>query len=238
MTATRKIAASAGPKRPVALMLVSHPLCPYVQRAAIVLAEKRLAFRRVDIDLADKPDWFRALSPLGKTPVLTVGGRPIFESAVILEYLEETTARPLHPKEPLKRAQHRGWIEFASAVLNDIAGLYNAQDAAAFAAKAATLQAGFVLLEDELGTGPYFAGRRFTFVDAAFAPVFRYFDVFDTIGDFAVLDGLPRIASWRKVLAARPSVRGAVPADYPERLRGFLARRGSHLTRMMVRAAA
>ena len=55
-----------------ALVLVSHALCPYVQRAAIVLAEKGVAFERRDVDLADKPDWFRAVSPLGKTPVLLV----------------------------------------------------------------------------------------------------------------------------------------------------------------------
>ncbi len=50
------------------LTLVSHALCPYVQRAAIVLIEKGVHFERRDIDLNNKPDWFLALSPLGKTP--------------------------------------------------------------------------------------------------------------------------------------------------------------------------
>ena len=67
--------------------LISFKLCPYVQRAAIVLAEKGVPFERVDIDLADKPDWFLKLSPLGKVPVLVVeqDGREevLFESAVI-----------------------------------------------------------------------------------------------------------------------------------------------------------
>ena len=83
------------------LKLISHRLCPYVQRAVIALTEKRVAFERIDIDLAHKPDWFLELSPLGKTPVLQVGEMPIFESAVILEYLEETEPRPLHPADPL-----------------------------------------------------------------------------------------------------------------------------------------
>ena len=48
------------------LILVSHHLCPYVQRAAISLAEKGVPFERVDIDLANKPGWFKAISPLGK----------------------------------------------------------------------------------------------------------------------------------------------------------------------------
>src|ERR1700750_254844 len=100
------------------LKLISHQLCPYVQRAVIALTEKGTAFERVDIDLANKPDWFLKVSPLGKTPVLMVGEHTIFESAVI-PYLEETQDRPLHPADPLQRAEHRAWIEFGSAVLND-----------------------------------------------------------------------------------------------------------------------
>ena len=131
------------------LKLVSHKLCPYVQRAVIALTEKGVPFERVDIDLANKPDWFLKVSPLGKTPVLLVGDHAIFESAVILEYLEETQANPLHPANALHRAEHRAWIEFGSAVLNDIAGLYSAPDEAAFRAKAAQLEARFARLETD-----------------------------------------------------------------------------------------
>ncbi|MEO7578705.1 MAG: glutathione S-transferase N-terminal domain-containing protein, partial [Massilia sp.] len=89
------------------LTLVSHVLCPYVQRAVIVLKEKGVDFERIDIDLADKPAWFLALSPLGKTPLLMIGDQVIFESAVICEYLEDTQAPALHPADPLGRARHR-----------------------------------------------------------------------------------------------------------------------------------
>src|SRR6201981_2113179 len=107
-----------------ALKLISHKLCPYVQRAVIALTEKGVAFERIDVDLANKPDWFLKITPLGKTPVLLVGEHAIFESAVILEYLEETQAHPLHPADALMRAEHRAWIEFGSAVLDDIAAFY------------------------------------------------------------------------------------------------------------------
>src|SRR5690242_4760514 len=117
------------------LTLISHHLCPYVQRIAIVLIEKGVLFERVYVDLANKPDWFKALSPLGKTPVLKVGETAIFESAVILEYLEETQPNPLHPADPLRRAEHRSLVEFGSAVLNDIWAFYSAPDATVFAAK-------------------------------------------------------------------------------------------------------
>ena len=56
----------------------------------------------------------------------------IFEFAVILEYLEETTPSPLHPADPLERARHRGWIEFGSQLLNAIGRFYSATDEAGF----------------------------------------------------------------------------------------------------------
>ncbi len=217
---------------PSSLTLVSHHLCPYVQRAAIALAEKAVPFDRVYVDLAAKPAWFIDLSPLGKTPVLKVDDRAIFESAVILEYLEETRPHPLHPADSLERAAHRAWIEFGSAVLADIAGLYSAKDRTTFTAKAETLAAKFTRLETNLGPGPWFDGD-FSLVDAVFGPVFRYFDVFDRIGDFGVLGGKPKVAAWREALAARPSIAQAVGADYESRLEKFLAARNSHLSTLM-----
>jgi glutathione S-transferase len=206
-------------------VLVSHALCPYVQRVAIALHEKGVAFRRVDVDLANKPGWFVAISPLGKTPLLRVADAVIFESAVILEYLEETYAQPLHPAAPLERAEHRGWIEFASGVLNDIAGFYNAADASAFRARRDALRAKFERLERRLGDGPWFADGRFSLVDAAFAPVFRYWDVFDEIADFGVFAELCRVQAWRAALAQRESVRAAAAPDHGARLHAFLQAR-------------
>ena len=217
------------------LVLISHRLCPYVQRAAIALSEKSARFERVDVDLSAKPDWFIAISPLGKTPVLKVDDVAIFESAIILEYLEETLPRPLHPSDPLQRAEHRSWIEFGSAVLNDIAGFYSAPDEPTFASKTCALARKFQQIESRLGEGPYFAGAAFSLVDAAFGPVFRYLDVFDQIGDFGMLAAQNKVAAWRRALKARPSVRDAVDGDYEEHLRRFLRARGSHLSRLMAR---
>jgi glutathione S-transferase len=214
-----------------ALKLISHKLCPYVQRAVIALTEKGVPFERIDIDLANKPDWFLKISPLGKTPVLVVGDKAIFESAVILEYLEETQPNALHPADALDRAEHRGWIEFGSAVLNDIAGFYAAKDEASLKAKAAQLEQKFARLDQRVAA-PWFDGEKFSLVDAVFGPVFRYFDVFDEIGDFGILAGKPKLAQWRKNLAARPSVRGAVSADYPALLRDFIERRQSWLSQL------
>jgi len=220
------------------LKLISHKLCPYVQRAVIALTEKGVAFERIDVDLANKPDWFLAISPLGRTPVLLVGDTAIFESAVILEYLEETQPKPLHPADPLRRAEHRAWIEFGSAVLNDIAGFYGAPNDVAFQSKTVQLEQRFARLEARVAASPWFDGQDFSLVDAVFGPVFRYFDVFDEIGDFGILAKKPKLAQWRKSLGVRPSVRAAVSVEYPALLRDFLKRRNSWISRLQAQAAA
>jgi glutathione S-transferase len=210
------------------LELVSHALCPYVQRAAIALAEKGVPFTRTMVDLADRPDWFTRISPLGKVPLLRVGTAVVFESAVILEYLEDTAGPALHPADALQRAQHRAWIEYGSAVLNDIWHFYTAP-ADTFEARRAALRARLERLEGVLGDGPWFAGARFSLVDAVFCPVWRYWEAFDAIGDFGLLDGLPKLLAWRAALAARPSVRDAVARDYALRLRDFIEAQGGRL---------
>ena len=216
--------------------LVSHHLCPYVQRAAIVLLEKGVPFRRTLIDLDDKPDWFMAISPLGKVPLLKVTlddgeSTVLFESSVICEYLEETLPHALHPAGALVRAQHRGWMEFGSAILGDIWGYETAKDEGAALCKAAALKLKFDRVERALGEGPFFAGERFSVVDAVFAPVFRYFDVFDALTEHGIFAATPEVRAWRAALAARPSVRQAVDPDYPDRLRDFLVRKEAWLAR-------
>ena len=221
----------------LSIKLISFDLCPYVQRAAISLQEKGIPFERITIDLAKKPDWFTRISPLGKVPVLLVGDEPIFESTVILEYLEETQPHPLYPAEPLLRAQHRAWIEFGSSILADIWTIETTPDPVAFDAKRTLLAKKFARLEATLGAGPYFEGERFSLVDAVFAPVFRYFDVFERHADLGVLDDLTKVSAWREVLARRTSVRDAVVPDYPARLEAFLARQNGVFSRLMKQAA-
>lgn len=210
--------------------LISHALCPYVQRAAIVLMEKGIEFERREIDLANKPSWFLEISPLGKTPVLLVDDEAIFESAVICEFLDETEGSRLHPEAPLLRARHRAWMEFGSSLLNTIAAFYNAADDDTLEARTKDIRRRFEQLEATLGEGPYFEGERFSIVDAVFGPIFRYFDVFETLGDFDFFGRLPKVRAWRIRLASRQSVRDAADENYHALLRVFLCRRGSALS--------
>lgn len=226
---------------PQHLRLISHKLCPYVQRAVIVATEKGIPFERVDIDLANKPDWFLAISPTGKVPVLEVTTetqetRILFESAVIAEYLDEISGDRLLPAEPLERARERAWVEYASAVLNDIGQLYSAPTPEAFEASRQVIVRRLSTLEPEIA-GPWFAGEQFGLVDAAFGPAFRYLGIFERRTGATIVERSPRLASWSERLAARPSVKGAVPSDYEERLVSFVLGKKSHLARMLAEQA-
>ncbi len=210
------------------LTLISHPLCPFVQRAAIVLLEKGVPFDRINVDLSAKPDWFLALSPTGKVPLLKVrqadgSDAVLFESMVICEFLEESRIEPrLYPVDPLSRAQQRGWIEFGTPTYADAWQFLNARDQPTADAKQAAFRERLQRLEAALGAGPYFAGVDFQMVDAVFAPLFRYFDILDPKVSEPIFENLPRVSAWRAALAARESVIAAVAGDYAERLQYHL----------------
>ena len=230
-----------GVEMPRKLRLISHKLCPYVQRAVIVATEQQIAFERVDIDLASKPAWFLAISPTGKVPVLEVTEgdgsiHVLFESAVIAEYLDEISAASLLPSEPVQRARERAWIEFASVVLTDIGGLYSAGGVGSFDDARITLETRLEPLEAAIA-GPWFPGDSFGLVDAAFGPAFRYLEVFAQRIGHAPVRLTPKVRAWAAALAKRASVRGAVAEDYPERLTDFVKNKQSHLAELFERDA-
>jgi len=94
-------------------LLVSFKTCPWVQRAAIVLREKGIYFEFRHIEPDNRPDWFLAISPHKKVPVLRIDDRvSLFESNAIAEYLDETVSPRLHPEDPVVRAVNRAWTDY------------------------------------------------------------------------------------------------------------------------------
>jgi glutathione S-transferase len=223
------------------LKLVSFELCPYVERSRIVLLEKGLPHEVAFIDLADKPAWFLEVSPLGRVPVLLVDGRPVFESMIINELLDELQpAPPLLPADPLARAEARGWIVFANDALMPqsfaaMLAIAGGDDGEARSRPLASVAEAGGKLEAHLarGAGPFFAGERFTLVDAAYAPFFRRWRAVESwgAGVESPLAGRPRLRAWADALLSRESVRAAEPADFAARLRSSLAERARRQAR-------
>ncbi len=219
------------------LKLVSFELCPYVERSRIVLLEKGLPHQVEFIDLAHKPDWFLRVSPMGRVPVLLVDGRPVFESMIINELIDELyPERPLMPAHAIARAEARGWIVFANDVVmtaghQAMTALAGPQDGSALEGRLAPLRDAFAKLDAQVarGGGPFFAGERFSLVDAAYAPFFRRWRAAEGWGrpGSALLPGAPALAVWVDALAAHPSVRAAEPDAFARRYRTLLEERAA-----------
>lgn len=208
--------------------LISFKLCPFVQRSVIVMLEKGVEFDITYIDLGNPPDWFRQISPLGKVPVLKVGESVLFESAVIMEYLDEVNPPSLHPADPLCKAVNRAWTEFASVLLMTQFEMANAREPTQFEKCRDDLRAKLGQLEAQV-VGPNFNGPAFALVDAAYAPLFMRLRLLEGWHPFGLLDGFPRLATWAEGLLERPSVRQSVVPELPELYRGRLTGSGSHV---------
>ena len=198
--------------------LIGFVLCPFAQRSVITLKEKQVPFELTHIDPHQLPEWFAAVSPLGKVPVLRKDGSQIlFESAVINEYLDETHPPPLHPQDPWRRAQNRAWIEFGSNLLGRQYQMMMAADKARFFQEQDGLLADLRFLERELGAGPWFNGAAFSLLDIAYAPFFMRLDLIERRVPQNLLAEMPKMSAWSKALLARPAVQESVVADFEER---------------------
>ncbi len=208
------------------LELLSNPLCPYVHRTAILLHEKGLPFERRQVDLANKPDWFLALSPRGKVPVLLVDGRPLFESPAINEFLDEVHGDRLLPEDPFERALHRAWVELASDLFSAQYKLFHATTDEEVELARAAVEPLLARFEEALASGVV-DEDAFGLLHAAVAPALHRFVVMEEQRGARFLTGVPRVAAWARRLAARPSVVETVVDDFAARWLRSLADGGS-----------
>ncbi len=204
--------------------LVSFDVCPYVQRSVITLEEKGVPYEIEYIDLNNKPEWFGALSPLGKVPILMVEDTIIFESATINEYLDETApGRKLQPADPLRRAHNRAWIEFISTILVTRNRMQHAKTEPQTRKLAAIVHRQLAYLEEQFAEGPFFNEDLFSLVDAAAAPLLQRLSwILELAPDLGVFDDLPKVTAWTKLLLQRESIKRSTIADIRERYLSYL----------------
>ena len=210
--------------------LISFDLCPFVQRSVITLLEKDIPFKRTNIDLANKPDWFLQISPLGKVPVLKIDGNILFESAVINEYLDEVTPPSMHPEDPLQKAVNRAWIEFGSELSNLSFRMVITEDEDVVEQSLQALRDKFEFLDKNLNAAPFFNGADFSLIDAAYAPVFiRIEYVLKQAVNDVIPPGCNRVLAWSDAILARPSVRGSIIERFTELATQRFKKRGGIL---------
>ncbi len=209
--------------------LISSNRCPFVQRSIVVLEHKQVPYTITFVDPYDAPEWFKALSPLGKVPVLRVDDEHVlFESAVINEYLDEISPGSMYPEEPLARAQHRAWIAFGSDALSATFRLLVAEDKPAFEDAITVIDHSLARITPQLSDGgPFFSGDTLGLVDAAYAPLFIRLEAYKRLIDLDVLQSHARIQQWSDALLREPSVKAAVFDGLDERFIELMTSRAS-----------
>ena len=219
-------------------MLCSFKTCPWVQRAAIVLQAKQVPYDITYIDRDNRPDWFLAVSPHSKVPVLMIDGREaLFESNAIAEYLDETAVPRLHPEDPLARARNRAWTDYVTTFASAISNTAYADTEEEFAARAARIAGPFGKFDEALAkrgnAGPYFNGAKFSLVDAAYAPFLQRYAFMDRLRPLGIIEKFPHLAAWRDALLAAPAVKASTVANIEAVWQENLIARGRWLARFV-----
>jgi glutathione S-transferase len=213
------------------LRLYTSKLCPYAHRVRLALAEKGLTAEQIEIDLKNKPADFAALSPHGHVPLLVHGGLRLWESAVILEYLDEAfPEQPLMPSRPAERAKARLWIDFAnSRLLAATHRMIFTTDESSRRGLVADMIESVRHLEREMTErpqdGPYLLGADLSLADIALHPWFEQAATLERFSPFRMPADCPGVARWRDAMSSRPAVRSCARSDdwYAEGYRQYFA---------------
>ncbi|RUS14735.1 glutathione S-transferase [Endogone sp. FLAS-F59071] len=209
------------------IKLYTALVCPYAQRANIALKEAGVEYESIEIDLQNKPSWYTDVNPESKVPAITVRGKNIAESLVIIELVADLYPEAkymsfrLLPKDPVKRAQVRFFIEYYSSKIGSlqlkVLASLNDKEAlnGIFAQFRDGLKRANQLLLEQSPTGPYFLGDQFSLADVAIAPFIARFQVFrdNYLEDFVIPEEYDRLLSWGKALQERESFKETWPGS-------------------------
>ena len=218
-------------------LLVSFKTCPWVQRAAIVLREKKIDFEFRHIEPDNRPDWFLAISPHKKVPVLRLDERfSLFESNAIAEFLDETVPPRLAPDEPLARAVNRAWTDYVPTFAAEVTAVAYADTEADYNKAKERITVPFERLEAALkkqGNGPFFNGSKYSLVDASYAPFLQRYFYLDRIRPLGYIEKYPRLKAWAEALIARPSTHTFPEGEFEAMYRLNLKKRNKYLAQFV-----
>lgn len=219
------------------LELISFKLCPFVQRAVVVLKHKNVDFDMTYIDLNEPPEWFKAISPLGQVPVLKVstaaGTEVLFESSVIQEYVDEITPPSLHPEDPLLKAKNRAWMSFGNDILFAMHALMTLADVAVCEEKEDVIRHKLMQLEAVHSGGDFFNGNAFNLIDATYAPMLMRLHFIKQLCGTDLLAHTPKLAHWSQTLLALPCVQESVVDNLQQLYAGMVKNMNGHMAKRL-----
>jgi len=152
--------------------LFTSPTCPYCHLARIVLAEKDITFETIEVDVTHPPEDLSELNPYNTVPTLIDRDLVLYDSRVIVEYLDERFPHPpLMPVDPVSRAKTRLALHRVEKdwfpLMHDI--LTKGEKPAAKARK--MLRESIISSNELFKALPFFLSEDYSLVDATIAPL-------------------------------------------------------------------
>lgn len=197
-------------------------------RVLIALKEKGVEYEYLEQNLLSKSQLLLESNPIHKkVPVLIHNGKPICESLAIVQYIDEVwpSQKPFLPSDPYQRAIARFWADYINKKVYDAgariircpAGEQREQAKKDYIECLVTLDG---VLRDVYGGGPYFGGEQIGLVDIALAPFLCWFEAYETLGEFKLLDEevCPDLCKWAKAVLEYPSVKEALSIAPPHKV--------------------
>ncbi|KAK9280441.1 hypothetical protein L1049_014131 [Liquidambar formosana] len=178
-------------------------------RVRIALAEKGIQYEYKEENLVDKSPLLLQMNPVHKMiPVLIHNGKPICESLIILQYIDEVWNHksPLLPSDPYQRSQARFWADFVDKKIYDCSKRILMTTGEVQEAGKKEMIECLKLLEGELGDKLFFGGETLRFMDVALVPFYSWFYSYETCGNFSLRAECPKLMAWVQRCMEKESV--------------------------------
>ncbi|CAK59597.1 unnamed protein product (macronuclear) [Paramecium tetraurelia] len=200
----------------MSLVLVASKTCPHCIRVVLTLNHLKIPYELKYIDIENRPDWFIKASPLERVPILFVGDAVLFESLVILDYINTLTPQSLLPKDNLQIALNRARAEFSQEIIEILWSVFSAKTLEAFDLQMKELRWLFSSLETWLQQTKFISDNVLTLADFAYAPIFTIIPALKQVMNFDIFDGFPRLRAYVDNLHAIPELKMSLVENYDQ----------------------
>ena len=201
------------------MKLYGSPTSPYVRKARVLIHEKKLPVEFVHEDPWAADSAIRQRNPLGKVPALEIDrDNYLFESALVVHYLDHIDGKPLAPKDPASYWQSQWWqalgngiIDAAVARVLETRRPEGKQMPEKLAREEARIQRAVALAETRLGGGTCLVSSRFTLADIVMGVALQYVDF---RYPHAWREAAPKLGKWHGGIVERKSFRETLPPGF------------------------
>jgi glutathione S-transferase len=200
------------------MKLYASTTSPYARKVRICLIELGIDCDFIVESPSDSASHVARMNPLGKVPLLECdNGEPVFNSPMIVEYIDSLTPTQLIPSHPEQRWQVQRWHALGDGIIDAVVARMlearrspDKQDLSFISKQEGKVAAALLFAAEHYSGGPYLFGDRFCLADIALGVALDYID-FRYPHDWRVTQ--PQLAAWHSSINQRSSFRQSAPPE-------------------------